>query len=125
MNFDYRVEKLMDVYKRHGNIVIGVDFDYTLVDSSSAYELYTPLASFLRRAQALGLVLCVWTANQDEELVRSKWEEAGLKVVHYNSSPLSPHEGKQHFNLLLDDTAGLFEATRILVEILKQVGELR
>lgn len=123
-SLQYRIAHLLRTYETHSNIVIGVDFDHTLVDSTlSSYPLMYDIAKILQDAQNLGCILCVWTANTDEDLVRSKWLEAGLTVDYYNDSPITIGDSpKKHFNLLLDDTAGLNDAYNQLNTFIKEIS---
>lgn len=65
--------------------------------------------------------MCCWTANKDEKLVREVWKQAELIIDYYNTSPaLQDNTNKPHFNVLLDDTAGLRESIVMLQLILKK-----
>lgn len=118
-----RVNKLLGLYERHSQIVIGVDFDHMLVDSDNNYKLHSDIVPILKEAQRLKLVLCLWTANPEEDVIKARWAEAGLKIDYYNESPLGTGTIKPHFNLLLDDCAGLGQALEILVEFMKQLKD--
>ena len=112
--------KLVRQHREHGTIGIGVDFDHTLVNSyDETFPLFPAMVELLKQAQSQGCILCVWTANGDEELVRARWKEADLTIDHYNFSPISwGGSVKQHFNLLLDDTAGLKQTVVTLRQFL-------
>lgn len=112
-----RLEKLKSTSLAH-QIVIGVDFDYTLVDSSNNYSLYPDIVSLLQEAQKVGFILCIWTANTNPSLVTTKWEEASLIWSYYNESPINPGKQKPHFNILLDDSAGLEQSMQLLKELI-------
>jgi N-acetyl-gamma-glutamyl-phosphate reductase len=73
----------------------------------------------LRQLQSeFNCTLCVWTANVNEELVRTTWAQLALKIDYYNESPLKLfNTAKPYFNILLDDRAGLDSAFKTLTEL--------
>lgn len=124
LSIGYRVDKMFNLHKKYGSAVIGVDFDHTLVDSrDEEFRIYEEIANLVREAKEVGCILCVWTANPRKELVDAKWKEAGLVYDYYNESPLVFNGVKPHFNLLLDDIAGLNESCNVLTQFIKKVRE--
>jgi len=114
------ITRLIEEYKRHNSLIIGVDFDDTINDTFNRGLDISGIVYLLQRLQSeFNCILCVWTANQNEELVRSKWEELGLKIDYYNTSPLADKfpGPKPYFNILLDDRAGLYSAWETLKEV--------
>ena len=111
----YRFNKIMKNYTKFGKIVIGVDFDFTLIDSVTK-EVYKDIVQLLERCQRDDITLCIWTANTDREFVEHIWNKNNLKYQHYNYSPINPSSIKPHFNILLDDSAGL-DSSIILLEL--------
>ena len=120
---NYRLQKILRNYKKFGNVVVGVDFDFTLVDAVT-HETYQDIVEILKRGQRKEITYCVWTANDDEEYVTSKWYEAGLCFQYYNQSPINLGSIKPHFNILLDDSAGLKEALDLFIEFLDYLDRL-
>ena len=104
-------------------LVICVDFDFTLVDSVNNYALYQDVANLLKEAKSVGFILCVWTANENTDLVNQKWQEANLTYDHFNSSPINPGANKPHFNILLDDSAGLNQSMSLLNNLIQYKKE--
>ena len=105
--------RLIDEYEKHQNIIIGVDFDDTINDTFNRGHVNIPeLVSMLKDLQTtFNCTLCVWTANINEELVRTTWANLGLTIDYYNESPLKLfNPAKPYFNILLDDRAGLDSA---------------
>lgn len=105
--------RLIDEYEKHSNIIIGVDFDDTINDTFNRGHVNIPeLVSMLKDLQTtFNCTLCVWTANINEELVRTTWANLGLTIDYYNESPLKLfNPAKPYFNILLDDRAGLDSA---------------
>lgn len=112
-----RVAKLKNVIKRHKKLVIGVDFDDTL----RCYRtdmFFAEVTQAVVKAYNAGHVICIWTANEDTDMVKAALKEQGIKYHHFNESPLNKGAVKPHFNLLLDDNAGLADAFNQLLEIL-------
>ena len=109
--------RLLNEWKKHNSIIIGVDFDGTMYDCHRENFSFPCLIQTIKRAQSLGAKLCVWTANADKELVERTWNELGLAYDYYNESPVKIHDNqvKPYFNLLLDDRAGLQSALSILI----------
>ena len=120
---NYRLQKIIRNYQKFGNIVVGVDFDFTLVDAITG-ETYEDIVQILKRGQRNEITYCIWTANEDEEYVTLKWYEAGLKFQYYNQSPINLEAVKPHFNILLDDSAGLREALDLFVAFLDYLDSL-
>ena len=108
--------RLLNEWKKHNSIIIGVDFDGTMYDCHRENFSFPCLIQTIKRAQSLGAKLCVWTANADKELVERTWNELGLAYDYYNESPVKIHDNqiKPYFNLLLDDRAGLGSALHVL-----------
>lgn len=117
LNKDYRLQKIIRNYEKFGNIVVGVDFDFTLVDAVTN-ETYQDIVEILKRGQRKEIIYCVWTANDNDAYVKSKWYEADLEFQYYNESPINQYSRKPHFNILLDDSAGLKEALDLFVSFL-------
>ena len=117
------IERLYAEYVKHGNLIIGVDFDDTIYDChANGYEFPTTIDA-LKEAQALGCKLCVWTANADKALVHSVWADLGLTINYYNESPIKFHDDqvKPYFKLLLDGRAGLGDALDSLIMVIERI----
>ena len=113
-----RIEKLKRAITTHGSLVIGLDYDNT-VRGYKSKEAYTDIVDIAKLAIEKGHVLCIWTANAEEEDVKKDLTSLGINFHHYNTSPLFNDRRKPHFNILLDDIAGLNESYHTLMEILK------
>ena len=116
-------ERLYAEYTKHGNLIIGVDFDDTIYDCHANGYVFPVTIDVLKEAQALGCKLCVWTANADKALVHSVWADLGLTINYYNESPIKFHDNqvKPYFNLLLDDRAGLSDALYSLITVVERI----
>lgn len=123
LDMNYRLRKIIRNYQKFGNIVVGVDFDFTLVDAITG-ETYADIVQILKRGQRKEIIYCIWTANDSDAYVKSKWIEAGLEFQYYNESPINPCSVKPHFNILLDDSAGLKEALKLFEIFLEHLDSL-
>lgn len=123
LDMNYRLEKIIRNYQKFSNVVVGVDFDFTLVDAITG-ETYEDIVQILKRGQRKEITYCIWTANDSDAYVKSKWLEAGLEFQYYNESPINHGSVKPHFNILLDDSAGLKEALDLFVAFLDYLDSL-
>lgn len=130
--FTNKVQKVLKLYQqkeKFGKVVIGVDFDFTLYDSSKPLgegEFYEDVLQLVLQAQESGVCeLCLWTANPDVLAIIDLCLEEGLHFDQINSSTIFPDSDsrKPHFNLLLDDSAGLGESIEILQDFLEAVKD--
>ena len=119
---EYRLYKIIRNYEKFNKLVIGVDFDFTLVDAVT-HETYDDVVQVLKKGQIKEICYCVWTANTDPDYVKSKWHEAGLEFDYYNESPINTGAIKPHFNILLDDSAGLREGLVLFLAFLRYLEE--
>lgn len=119
LNENIRLKKMLSNYHQYGNLVIGIDFDFTIKCPINHY-VYDDIVEFLQSIQdenKYKFKFCIWTANTDRENVEKTYLENGLRWDYYNYSPINPSGLKPHFNILLDDSAGLNESLRLLQNI--------
>ena len=130
---------LVNKYHKYGTLYIGVDFDNTLWPYMNGnyprYELddcvpdgFYDILQLLRRCKVLGFKLCLWSLPTSQENLNWKVEwckSRGIEMDYVNESPLlsdlSSKYRKTHFNLLLDDVAGLESAYSILYNICEYI----
>lgn len=111
-------EKLLKTIKKHKTLVIGVDYDNTLQDYNSKY-FYEDIVDLVKLAKSKGHIICIWTANTQPTIVKMTLAYQGIPYDYFNNSPLMNNSRKPHFNILLDDVAGLNEAYHTLNHVLK------
>ncbi len=121
-----QLEILLSQYKKHGQLIIAVDFDDTIHDSHQRKVDFSPIHSLLKRAVDINCKLMIFTARADWELayVASHCEKVDLKYEVINDDVLILPSGKSrkpYFNLLLDDKAGLMEAFLILTRFVETI----
>lgn len=129
---------LVNKYNKYGTLYIGVDFDNTLMpygmeDLTDGNLIKAPFGFFdilnvLRDCKYYGLKLCLWSLPTSDENLEWKvrWcKEHDIEMDFVNCSPLmreySDKYGKPHFNLLLDDVAGLESSYSILVNLCEYI----
>ena len=122
----YELKKLLAAEKKYGKIVVGVDFDDTIFPLDD--NQYNVDRCFAVRRLLTGLiaqdraVLCLWTVAEDWSMMYKKHiiTQYGLKMDYFNESPIVHGKNirKPHFNILLDDKAGLNETIKILEEFI-------
>ena len=111
-------EKLLKTIKKHKTLVIGVDYDNTLQDYNSKY-FYEDIIDLVKLAKSKGHTICIWTANTQPTIVKMMLAYQGIPYDYFNNSPIMNSSRKPHFNILLDDVAGLNEAYHTLNYVLK------
>jgi hypothetical protein len=133
-NHPYNTEgmfnRLMAEYLKYDTLYIGFDFDNTIwdydkyknaYDSSNTDAMHKEVVDTLKLAKQMGLKLCLWTScpsEEEENLKVQVCKDWGIEPDYINWSPLSPGAKKPHFNLLLDDKAGLESAIQILCKLI-------
>ena len=124
---------LVKKYKKYGTLYIGVDFDNTLLPYGNFIKTsfgFFDIQNVLRDCKYYGMKLCLWSLPTSDENLdwKVKWcKENGIEMDYINCSPLmkeySNKYGKPHFNLLLDDVAGLESSYSILVNLCEYIKE--
>ena len=116
---DWHLDRCINAYQEHGSLIIGVDFDHTIRCPITGM-FYITVVDLLKKAHKQGHTICIWTANEDQTTVQAHLESVGIQYHHFNASPILERPGirKSHFNLLLEDTAGLSKAISTLTQFL-------
>jgi|TARA_R110000772_G_scaffold68118_4_gene150906 hypothetical protein len=113
----YETEKLLKVYKEHGKIIVGLDFDDTIFPlSEGSVDLCKKVKILITECQMYSTI-CLYTIA-DEQSLKYKLEILklwGIRVDFVNESPIKlGNNAKPYFNILLDDKAGLNESYETL-----------
>ncbi len=120
------VERLLKEQREHGRLIVACDFDDTVYDFHGAGHTYDLVLALLRRCQAQGFWIMLFTGTHSD---RWEWQKAwlaerGIEVHSVNSNPFPlpfGNHGKPYYNLLLDDRAGLWQACDTLAALLGHV----
>lgn len=116
--------RLKEEYNTHGNLVVGFDFDNTIFDCHGKGGNYMSVINLLKQCKALGLTLCLFTAELRKDWLDWKikyCEHYGIKPDYVNESPLIPGTKKPFFSILLDDRAGLESAYNTLTAVISYI----
>ena len=130
---DGAYERLMTEYLKYDTLYIAFDFDNTIWDYDTYKDKYEDnpdavhwnIVELLKGAKKAGMKLILWTScpNEDiEQLKADLCDKWGISPDYVNWSPLSPGATKPHFNLLLDDRAGLESSVSALSKLLLIIG---
>jgi hypothetical protein len=114
-------KRLYEEYKEHKSLAIAVDFDNTVYDRHSKGYLYPIVIDRIKRAQALGMKIYMFTANPDLKLIQDYMTERGVFLWGINTDmiPLGRENRKPFYSLLLDDRAGLISAMEDLTTLIE------
>lgn len=125
LNENNITERLIEEWKKYGEIVIAFDFDNTVYDYHKKGHSYNQVINLLRECKELGAHLILFTARRDDEM---EFVEGYLKGknIPYDSINKDPAfvktPGKKvYYNILLDDRAGLPSAYNSLKNAAKVI----
>jgi hypothetical protein len=119
------IKRLMSQYKEHGKLIIAFDFDDTVFDYRQKGDTFHKIHRLLREAKKRGYTLILFTCREGmAQVLASKWcFSNGFGPDYLNDSPVGNGGTKPYYNLLLDDKAGLRQASFILEQFLEQTHE--
>lgn len=126
METDECVTRLLAEYQAHLRLIVAVDFDDTVYDFHKAGHTYPEIEDLLRRCQALGFYIVLFTGSHYTEWPRQTayLEKRGINIHAVNKNPIPlpfGNHGKMYYNILLDDRAGLGQAYRTLIQVLNEI----
>lgn len=120
--FDKCVDRLVEEWKQHGKIIIGVDFD----DTISPWRMHREddianlgISRILSAAHYTGAyIVCFTACNVDRyDEIKNRFKTLHLPLDSINTTPIDLPYGnntKIYANIFLDDRAGLYESLKIL-----------
>lgn len=121
-------ERLKQEYEKYNSLVVAFDFDGTVHDYHKEGLEFPQLITLLKTCKQAGFYLTCFTANPDEDYVRSYLLSADIPFDYINETPAfisskTPMNPKKiYYNILLDDRAGLSEAYYILNELIQSIN---
>jgi hypothetical protein len=120
-NMDVRVERLFKVYKEYNNLFVAFDFDHTVFDYDGVGDTYPKVEAIIKRAAKYS-TLILFTARENEKLefAVNYCIEHGFAPDLVNENPVLDTR-KPYWNILLDDTAGLWESYQVLSKVLDKI----
>lgn len=115
------VYRLKDSLLKHGNLIVAFDFDDTVYDFHQRGSEYPKLINLIRKCHQLGWPLVMYTSRSGDRLKPAVeyCEQNDIPFDYVNDHvPGVPYTGgKVHYNILLDDKAGLASAYDALSEV--------
>src|SRR5689334_972274 len=98
------VNRLVNDYKKHGNLFVAFDFDNTVFDHFGTGETYPRIESLLVYLKQNGFKLILFTANEGDKLkpIVDYCRQHGYEPDYINESPVMKTT-KPYYNILLDD----------------------
>ena len=118
--------RLLNDYKKHGNLIVAFDFDNTIYDyHDTGTRTFSNVTNLLAECSELGFKMILFTANESKEKIDFCREYCALhniRIDYINESPVL-NTRKPYYNILLDDRAGLEEAYFILKYIVDTIKE--
>lgn len=126
------IKRLYADYQKYNTLYIAFDFDNTIWDYdgyrngyANIYDaVHWNIIEILKKCKKYGFKLILWTScpTEEDEIIKNNlcklW---GVEPDYLNWSPLSPGATKPHFNLLIDDRAGLQSSIEILEGLFKKI----
>lgn len=112
-------KRLYEEFKHFGSISIGVDFDNTIYDYHKKGYTYPIVIELVKRAQALGMKIHIFTANETPDFVLEHCQKLGIinEGINTDGVKLGWECRKPFYSLLLDDRAGLISAVEDLSQL--------
>lgn len=114
------VERLFQVYQKHGNIIIACDFDETIYPFHNSSDKFDRVIYLLQECSDLNFSIIIFTSglNERHEFMRQYCENNDIKISGINENLPDMKFGRDgakiYYNILLDDKAGLGQAYEIL-----------
>lgn len=116
------LERLLKEWRKHGKIIIGLDFDSTIkpwptIDNSLDMRRCVIL---VKLAVETGAYVVIHTASQPDRYpeITAYCEEKGIKIDTINKNVFADfpygHDHKPFCNIYLDDRAGFVESLNML-----------
>lgn len=120
---DQVIKRLELEYEKFKVLYIAFDFDSTVYDYHKLGDTYPHVENLLRWAKRLGMKLILFTCAEPEKALEKAayCKERGYEPDYINESPVMPKTIKPYYNLLLDDRAGLYDASEALECLLEYI----
>ena len=112
-------------YNQHKSLIIAVDFDNTIYDYHQKGRQFPQVLDLLKRCNALGFKLVIFTANKDKQLIWTTCTDLEIEITGINENVLTGFSSsdKIYYNILLDDRAGLKQSYDTLLKLVTSIEE--
>lgn len=116
-------KRLYKEYLRHPRLCIALDFDNSIFDVHNQGHTYEDTISLIKKCQKLNFYITIFTASDESRhlFILEHCKNIGIDVAAINKNPIPlpyGNYGKIYYNILLDDRAGLGEASDTLKMLL-------
>lgn len=122
------IDRLFEVYKKHGSIIIACDFDETIFPFHNPDDRFDGVIQTLQQCSELNWDIVIFTSglNERHDTMREYCNANGINIrgININVKPeinFGRDGAKIYYNILLDDKAGLWQATCILNGVVERV----
>lgn len=125
LNSENTYKRLLKEYKEYGSLVVAYDFDNTVYDYHQQGHKYPKVIALLRQLKKANCYLIIFTANEDENFIKSYClnNQIPFDVVNKNPPFFNSDARKIYYNVLLDDRAGLKETYETLIKLLSNINK--
>lgn len=116
-------DRLLNDYRNHGSLTVGVDFDGTLYDYHGNGASHEMVRQLVRDLKSINCRIVIWTANKDLLFVEKFCRDNKIPFdgINKGSIPLQWESKKPFFSALLDDRAGLRQVYNELTLLVKTI----
>lgn len=117
-------QRLFEEWKEHGNILIGVDCDDTILPYRENFTDVQKVIDLIKQCVSTGARIIIYTGSAKERYdeILDYCSLVGIEVDAINENLITPFgdNRKVYANIYLDDRSGLNEAMEILESALYQ-----
>lgn len=124
--------RLLQEWKQHGKIIVGVDFDDTIspwkFQTEEDLEQLDKTIQILKVAHETGAFIVIFTACKEDryQFIRDYCAGKRLHIDAINKTPFDipggyGQTGKIYANIFLDDRAGLLESLEMLEKVMYKI----
>jgi len=116
-------ERLRAEYKKHGSLIVAVDFDDTLYDFHKSGATYYRVIELVRELKKIGCYIIIWTGNEDTSFIRRYCDKEGIYYDSINEDApyIKNTARKVYANVYIDDRAGLSQVYSDLTRLVNEV----
>lgn len=120
------INRLYSEWKKHPKLIIACDFDDTVYDTHNNDFTFDEVFSLLHECKKLNFYVVMFTASQVSRysMIESYMKSKGIIIDGINKNVVDlPYgtNGKIYANIFLDDRAGLFQASTILLGLINKI----
>lgn len=124
-------DRLMEEYRKHGALVVAVDFDNTVFDYHENDFDFPALMELISDCKKIGFKIVVFSGSAKERhpFIKEYFANSGIEIDGINEDVIDWHNDKTldwsnskiYYNIFLDDRAGLQSAYRVLRRLVDQI----